>query len=157
MGGECWAAVSGHAGEDEGVSQRMLYGAEHVRRYVETGGDEGYIWRRGTTILILTTTGRVSGKERSTALIFAENDGRYLVVASNGGDDEHPGWFKNLRERPDVTVQVKGDRFPARARAANPDERARLWPQMAEIWPDYNTYQKRTEREIPIVILERAA
>ncbi len=135
----------------------MLYGAEHVRRYVETGGDEGYIWHRGTTILILTTTGRVSGKERSTALIFAENDGRYLVVASNGGDDEHPGWFKNLRERPDVTVQVKGDRFAARARAANADERARLWPQMAEIWPDYNSYQKRTEREIPIVILERAA
>jgi deazaflavin-dependent oxidoreductase (nitroreductase family) len=135
----------------------MLYGREHVRRYLETDGDEGYVWRRGTTILILTTKGRVSGKERDTALIFRENDGRYLVVASNGGNDEHPGWFKNLREHPDVTVQVKGDRFAARARTADADERARLWPEMTAVWPDYDTYQKRTLREIPIVILERAA
>jgi deazaflavin-dependent oxidoreductase (nitroreductase family) len=135
----------------------MLYGREHVRRYVETDGDEGYIWRRGTTILILTTTGRVSGRSHDTALIFREDDGRYLVVASNGGRDEHPAWFKNLRAHPDVTVQVKGDRFPARARAAYADERPRLWPQMTEVWPDYDAYQKRTDREIPLVILERVA
>jgi deazaflavin-dependent oxidoreductase (nitroreductase family) len=135
----------------------MLYGREHVRRYLETDGEEGYVWRRGTTILILTTVGRVSGKERNNALIFRENDGRYLVVASNGGNDEHPGWFKNLRAHPDVTVQVKGDRFAARARAANADERARLWHEMTEVWPDYDSYQKKTNREIPVVILERAA
>lgn len=135
----------------------MLYGKEHVRRYLETEGDEGYVWRRDTTILILTTTGRVTGKERRTPLIFRESDGRYVVVASNGGNDEHPDWFKNLLAHPDVTVQVKGDRFRARARAANPDERARLWPEMAEVWPDYDRYQKRTGREIPVVLLERAA
>jgi len=135
----------------------MLYGKEHVRRYLETDGDEGYVWRRDTTILILTTTGRVTGKERRTPLIFRESDGRYVVMASNGGNDEHPDWFKNLLAHPDVTVQVKGDRFRARARAANPDERARLWPEMAEVWPDYDKYQKRTVREIPVVLLERAA
>ena len=135
----------------------MLYGKEHVRRYLETDGDEGYVWRRDTTILILTTTGRVTRKERRTPLIFRESDGRYVVVASNGGNDEHPDWFKNLLAHPDVTVQVKGDRFRARARAANPDERARLWPEMAEVWPDYDRYQKRTGREIPVVLLERAA
>ena len=135
----------------------MLYGREHVRRYLETDGDEGYIWRRGTTILILTTTGRVSGRRRDTALIFRENDGRYLVVASNGGRPDHPSWFENLRADPDVTVQVKGDRFAARAHAADADERARLWPQMTEVWPDYDAYQKKTDREIPLVILERVA
>jgi len=135
----------------------MLYGREHVRRYLETDGDKGYIWRRGTTILILTTTGRVSGRRRDTALIFRENDGRYLVVASNGGRPDHPSWFENLRADPDVTVQVKGDRFAARARAADADERARLWPQMTEVWPDYDAYQKKTDREIPLVVLERVA
>ena len=135
----------------------MLYGREHVRRYLETDGDEGYIWRRGTTILILTTTGRVSGRRRDTALIFRENDGRYLVVASNGGRPDHPSWFENLRADPDVTVQVKGDRFAAQARAADADERARLWPQMTEVWPDYDAYQKKTDREIPLVVLERVA
>ncbi|HJU98262.1 MAG TPA: nitroreductase family deazaflavin-dependent oxidoreductase [Jiangellaceae bacterium] len=137
--------------------ETMLYGREHVRRYVETDGDEGYVWRRGTTILILTTKGRVSGKERDTPLIFREHDGRYLVVASNGGNRDHPSWFKNLRANPDVTVQVKGDRFAARARAADADERARLWPVMTEVWPDYDAYQKKTDREIPVVILERTA
>jgi deazaflavin-dependent oxidoreductase (nitroreductase family) len=135
----------------------MLYGREHVRRYVETDGDEGYIWRRGTTILILTTKGRVSGKERETPLIFREHDGRYLVVASNGGNADHPSWFKNLRANPDVMVQVKGDRFAARASAADSDERSRLWPVMTEVWPDYDVYQKKTDREIPVVVLERTA
>jgi deazaflavin-dependent oxidoreductase (nitroreductase family) len=135
----------------------MLYGREHVRRYLETDGAEGYVWRRGTTILILTTKGRVSGRERDTPLIFREHDGRYLVVASNGGNPDHPSWFKNLRANPDVTVQVKGDRFAARARAAAADERARLWPQMTEVWPDYDAYQKKTDREIPLVVLERVA
>jgi deazaflavin-dependent oxidoreductase (nitroreductase family) len=86
----------------------MLYGREHVRRYLETDGEEGYVWRRGTTILILTTKGRVSGKTYLTPLIFREHDGRYLVVASNGGNDEHPAWFKNLQKNPEVDVQVKG-------------------------------------------------
>ncbi|MGH8774336.1 MAG: nitroreductase family deazaflavin-dependent oxidoreductase [Jiangellaceae bacterium] len=133
----------------------MLFGQEHVRRYRQTDGEEGYNWRRGTTILILSTTGRVSGKKYDKPLIFREHKGRYLVVASNGGDHEHPEWFKNLQKKPDVDVQVKGDHFAARARAAAPVERAELWRMMNEAWPDYDTYQKKTDREIPVVILER--
>jgi deazaflavin-dependent oxidoreductase (nitroreductase family) len=132
----------------------MLYGREHVRRYLETDGEEGYVWRRGTTILILTTRGRVSGKTYLTPLIFREHDGRYLVVASNGGNDEHPAWFKNLQKNPEVDVQVKGERFPARARAATSEERRAMWPYMTEVWPDYDTYQTKTDRQIPVVVLE---
>jgi deazaflavin-dependent oxidoreductase (nitroreductase family) len=130
-----------------------LFGAEHVRRYDATGGDEGHEWR-GTTTLILTTTGRRSGGPRSTPLIYQEDGGRYVVVASKGGADEHPGWYLNLRAAPEVLVQVKGDRFTARARTAVGEERRRLWGLMARAWPDYDAYQRRTAREIPVVVLE---
>jgi deazaflavin-dependent oxidoreductase (nitroreductase family) len=133
-----------------------LYGAEHVRRYLETDGEVGYRWRRGAPILILTTTGRRSGEPRLKPLIFAEDDGRYVVVASKGGAKRHPDWYLNLRDDPDVQVQVKADRFAARARTAEGEERERLWRQMAEIWPAYDDYQTQTDRTIPVVVLERA-
>jgi deazaflavin-dependent oxidoreductase (nitroreductase family) len=133
-----------------------LYGAEHVRRYLETDGEVGYRWRNGAPILILTTTGRRSGEPRLKPLIFGEDDGRYVVVASRGGAQHHPGWYLNLAADPDVHVQVKADRFPARARTAEGDERERLWKRMAEIWPAYDDYRQRTDREIPVVVLERA-
>jgi deazaflavin-dependent oxidoreductase (nitroreductase family) len=131
----------------------MLFGQEHVERYVATDGDEGHEWQ-GTTALILTTTGRRSGEPRSTPLIYQAHDDAYLVVASNGGADE-PAWFLNLRAEPDVTVQVLADRFDARARVAEPDERAEMWPTMTAVWPAYDDYQEKADREIPIVVLER--
>ena len=134
----------------------QLYGAEHVRRYLETDGEVGYRWRNGAPILILTTTGRRSGEERLRPLIFGEDDGRYVVVASQGGAPMHPDWYLNLDADPNVHVQIKGDRFAARARTAEGEERERLWRTMAEIWPPYDEYQRRTEREIPVVVLERA-
>jgi deazaflavin-dependent oxidoreductase (nitroreductase family) len=134
----------------------QLYGAEHVRRYLETDGEVGYRWRNGAPILILTTTGRRSGEERVKPLIFGEDDGRYVVVASKGGAKHHPDWYLNLRAEPDVHVQVKADRFRARARTAEGEERARLWERMAEIWPAYDDYRQKTDREIPVVVLERA-
>lgn len=134
----------------------MLFGAEHVRRYVETDGDEGYRWYRDTTILILTTTGRKTGRKHHHALIFREDDGRFVVVASKGGASRHPDWYLNLKEDPRVEVQVKDDRFPAVARDATGDERSRLWKSMNEVWPDYEGYQAKTSREIPVVVLERA-
>ena len=76
-----------------------------------------------------------------------------MIVASQGGKPTHPDWYLNLSADPDVQVQVKGDRFPARARTAEGDERERLWRQMAQIWPAYDDYQQKTEREIPVVIL----
>jgi len=80
-----------------------------------------------------------------------------MIVASKGGNPQHPAWYLNLRDEPEVQVQIKADKFPAKARDATPEERPQLWEQMTEIWPDYDSYQEKTDREIPIVILERAA
>jgi deazaflavin-dependent oxidoreductase (nitroreductase family) len=127
---------------------------EHLRRYVETGGEDGHLWE-GVPTLLLTTTGRRTGQPFTTPLIYGQDGGRYLVVASRGGAPEHPGWYKNLVAHPEVGVQIKADRFRARARTATPDEKPALWKLMASIWPSYDEYQTRTEREIPVVILER--
>jgi deazaflavin-dependent oxidoreductase (nitroreductase family) len=132
-----------------------LFGKEHVDRYRATGGEEGYEWQNGTTILLLTTTGRKSGKHYTSPLIFREHDGTYIVVASKGGAPEAPDWFKNLEADPAVDVQVKDDAFAARARVADADEKPELWKLMAEVWPDYDKYQQKTDREIPVVVLER--
>jgi deazaflavin-dependent oxidoreductase (nitroreductase family) len=132
-----------------------LFGEEHVRRYVETDGEEGYVWREGSPILLLTTTGRKSGKEHTMPLIFGEADGSQVLVASRGGAPEHPGWYLNLEANPEVGVQVKADTFRARARTAEGEERERLWKAMNEIWPHYDEYQTKTDREIPVVVLER--
>src|SRR5688572_4521754 len=126
-----------------------LHGAEHVRAYRETDGEHGHDWRRGTSTLLLTTRGRRSGEPRTAALIYGRAGGDYVVVASKGGSPVHPGWYANLRENPDVEVQVKADRFMATARTATPEERPRLWQEMTSHWPDYDEYQKRTDREIP--------
>jgi deazaflavin-dependent oxidoreductase (nitroreductase family) len=132
-----------------------LFGQEHVRVYRETGGERGYNWRGGTTILLLTTTGRSSGQERTTPLIYREDDGRWIVVASKGGAPDHPGWFKNLEKDQDATMQVKDQVIPVRASVAEGEERERLWKAMAEVWPPYDEYQTKTDRQIPVVILSR--
>jgi deazaflavin-dependent oxidoreductase (nitroreductase family) len=137
------------AGDDD------LFGQEHVRRYRETDGEHGYHWK-GTTILLLSTTGRVSGQERTTPLIHRTDDGHWVVVASKGGAPDHPSWFKNLQANPQATIQVKGEVIPVRASVAEGEERERLWRLMTEDWPDYDDYQRRTDREIPVVVFERA-
>jgi len=133
-----------------------LHGEEHVRRYRETDGEVGHIWKRGSKTLLLTTKGRKTGEPRTTPLIYEEDDGKYVIVASKGGAPEHPGWYRNLAKDPQVELQVKDDVFPARARTATGEERERLWKLAAKQWPDYDQYQTRTEREIPVVVLERA-
>lgn len=133
----------------------MLFGQEHVDHYLATDGREGYDWRNGTTILLLTTTGRRSGQPRVMPLIFRPWGDKYVVVASKGGAPDNPHWYKNLVAQPEVEVQVKGDRFAARARDASAEERPELWRLMTEVWPDYDGYQKKTERQIPVVVLER--
>lgn len=134
----------------------MLFGQDHVDRYRATDGEEGFVWRRGTTILLLTTRGRRSGAERTTPLIFRPHGDGWMIVASRGGTDEAPGWYLNLKADPHVRVQVRGDVFDAHARDATPEEQPQLWREMAEVWPDYDAYQERTERRIPVVVLERA-
>jgi deazaflavin-dependent oxidoreductase (nitroreductase family) len=133
-----------------------LYGDEHVERYLATDGEEGHEWLNGTTILILFTKGRKSGEQRRHALIYREYDGKYLIVASKGGAPEPPAWFRNLEANPEVEVQVKGERFTAHARVATPEEKPDMWKHMTEVWPDYDEYQTKTDREIPVVVLERA-
>jgi proline iminopeptidase len=132
-----------------------LFGEEHVRRYRETNGEEGHLWREGSTVLLLTTTGRKTGNETTTPLIYSRDGGNPVVVASKGGTPEHPGWYLNLSKNPEVGVQILADRFRARARTTEGDERERLWRQMNEVWPHYAEYQQKTDRQIPVVVLER--
>ncbi|MEA2220115.1 MAG: hypothetical protein QOJ35_2741 [Solirubrobacteraceae bacterium] len=131
-----------------------LFGAEHVRVYRETGGARGYRWR-DALILLLTTTGRTSGEPRTTPLIHAVDGDRWVIVASKGGAPDHPGWYQNLQADPHATIQVQADEIPVTARTATGEERARLWGAMNEAWPAYDDYQRKTEREIPVVVLER--
>ena len=132
-----------------------LFGQEHVQRYRETGGRVGHDWKKGAPVLLLTTKGRRSGEERTIPLIYQKWDGAYLLVASQGGMPKHPAWYLNIQEEPKVELQVWDERFTARARTATPDERPAMWRQMTEVWPDYDDYQERTDREIPVVVLER--
>jgi deazaflavin-dependent oxidoreductase (nitroreductase family) len=134
----------------------MLYGKEHVERYQATDGGEGYIWRNGTTILLLHTKGRRTGKDVVSPLIYRDYGEKYLVVASKGGAPEPPDWYRNLVANREVTVQIKGDTFPVTARDASPEEKPAMWRHMTEVWPDYDEYQKKTDREIPVVVLEKA-
>ena len=133
-----------------------LFGEEHVERYRETGGEVGHIWKEGSTVLLLTTTGRKSGEPRTTPLIYAQDGDHYVIVASKGGAPAHPGWYENLSRNPEVELQVKDDVFKAHARTASGEERERLWAKANEVWRHYDEYQQQTDREIPVVVLERA-
>ena len=133
----------------------MLFGEEHVERYLATDGREGHEWR-GTQVLLLTTTGRRSGEQRIAPLIYGRDGDRVMVVASKGGADAPPAWYLNLEADPEVEVQILGERFAARARDATSEEKPTLWRTMVAEWPAYEEYQRKTSREIPVVILERA-
>jgi deazaflavin-dependent oxidoreductase (nitroreductase family) len=129
-----------------------LLGPEHVRRYQETDGAVGYLWN-GVPILLLTTTGRRSGQPRTTPLIFARNGEDYLVVASMGGAPRHPWWYENLLVDPDAEIQVKAEHLAVTARTASDEEKPDLWEIVSDQWPTYHTYQTRTQRIIPVVVL----
>jgi deazaflavin-dependent oxidoreductase (nitroreductase family) len=130
----------------------LLLGEEHVQRYQETDGEVGYIWN-GVPILLLTTTGRKSGLPRTTPLIFAKDGDDYLVVASMGGAPQHPKWYGNLLAEPAARIQVRAAHVDVDARTADTDERGRLWKIVSEQWPNYDVYQTRTDRVIPVVVL----
>lgn len=127
---------------------------EHIDAYVATGGKEGHVWN-GVPTLLLTTTGRKTGQRHRTALIYGEDGGDYVIVASKGGAPADPAWYLNLTANREVEVQVGDDVFTAVAETVNDAERARLWPGMAKIWPDYDEYAKKTDRKIPVVVLRR--
>jgi deazaflavin-dependent oxidoreductase (nitroreductase family) len=139
------------------IEAETLFGREHVRRYQETAGAVGHIWKRGAKILLLTTSGRKTGRPTTTPLIYERDGDRYVIVASRGGAPKHPGWYLNLSKHPEVEVQVHDEVFHARARTVEGEERERLWRLAARQWPDYDEYVKRTDRRIPVVVLERTA
>jgi deazaflavin-dependent oxidoreductase (nitroreductase family) len=133
----------------------MLFGQEHVDRYVATDGEEGHDWQ-GTQTLLLTTTGRKSRRPITLPLIYGQHEDDYLLVASKGGAPQHPAWYLNLQANPEVEIQVKGNKMHARARTATAEEKRELWPIMTKEWPDYDHYQRKTDREIPLVVIEPA-
>lgn len=138
---------------DDVVDSPTDWVARHIRSYVETDGRKGHRqW--GVPNLLLTTRGRKSGQLRRTALIYGRDGGRYLLVASNGGKAANPGWCYNLLDHPEVWVQVAAEKFAAQARPASVEEKPRLWRIMAEMWPQYDAYQAKARRDIPLVILE---
>ena len=129
---------------------------DHLDRYIATDGEDGHMWN-GLPTLLLTTRGRQSGEGRQLPLIYGEHEGAYIVVASKGGHSHHPSWYLNLDENPDVELQVKAERFAAKARTAQGEERAKLWKLMSSIFPTYVEYKERAgSREIPVVVCERA-
>lgn len=127
---------------------------DHIHEYVESGGQKGHEWRQGVRTLLLTVKGRKSGVWRRTALIYGRDGENYIIVASNGGAEKHPLWYVNLKANPDAAIQVGPDKVNVRARTAAGEERERLWQTMAAIWPDYNDYRTKTDRQIPVVVLE---
>jgi deazaflavin-dependent oxidoreductase (nitroreductase family) len=127
---------------------------EHIRRYVETDGAEGAEYL-GYRALLLTTVGRRSGARRRTALYYGRDGDDYLLVASRGGDPNHPSWYLNIDANPEVEVQVGGEVFTARALTVEGAERARLWQRMVKTFPRYAEYQERTTRRLPVVVLRR--
>lgn len=129
-----------------------LIGEDHIRVYRETDGETGYIWN-GAPTLLLTTTGRKSGEPRTSALIFGRDGDDFLVVASTGGAPQHPAWYHNLTANPKAEIQVRAEHLAVTARTASEDEKARLWQIMTEVWPNYDVYQTRTDRAIPVVVL----
>jgi deazaflavin-dependent oxidoreductase (nitroreductase family) len=134
------------------VWRRMMGG--HTTVYRLSGGLIGHRFPGVPPTLLLDHVGAKSGTKRTTPLTYARDGEAYVIVASKGGHPKHPAWFHNLRAHPDVSIQVGTSRRPVRARIATPDERQRLWPKVVDVWPGYEGYQRRTGREIPLVMLE---
>ncbi|MFD4376788.1 nitroreductase family deazaflavin-dependent oxidoreductase [Streptomyces sp. NPDC058486] len=140
-------------GQDEVLDSSTSWVATHVKRYLASDGASGHIWY-GKPTLVLTTRGRTSGALRRTGLIYGEDGGNFVVVGSNGGSDRNPQWYLNLLADPRARIQVAADVHEVVAREAEGEERDRLWDAMVVIFPQYKSYRKKTERRIPVVVLE---
>ena len=138
---------------------------EHANRYISSGGSDGHMYKvtppglseMTVPSLLLTTKGRKSGEQFIFPLFYGEDDGKYFVIASKGGAPEHPGWYRNILADPVVEVHVGTKKLKARARTADGAERTRLWKKSLDFWPPYADYQTKTQREIPVVVLEPVA
>ena len=137
---------------DNPIDSPTEWARDHAEKYVESGGQEGHVWN-GVPTLLLTTKGRRSGQARRTPLIYGEHDGKYVIVASLGGAPRHPLWYENLTADPHVRIQVGDKVLDANARTATPQEKPELWSLMTGIFPNYDDYQRKTDRDIPVVVL----
>ena len=139
--------------EKEVLDSPTEWVADHIHRYVKSGGEDGHIWK-GVPTLLLTTVGRKTGLGRRTALIYGTDGDDYIIVASKGGHPSHPLWFENLVVEPIVDVQVGSEVFSARASIIVDESRyQRIWAHMVSIWPGFDEYRLRTTRVIPLVAL----
>jgi deazaflavin-dependent oxidoreductase (nitroreductase family) len=138
---------------DEPTEPPKGFARDHLRRDLASDGAKGHEWQKGVFTLLLTTVGRRTGQARQTPLIYGRDGDNYLVVASLGGSPVAPQWYTNLQANPRVRIQVGADVMDADARTATPEEKSRLWPVMTKIWKHYDSYQRKTTRDIPIVIL----
>ena len=127
----------------------------HTAAYRASRGLIGHRLPFAPPMLLLDHVGAKSGRRRTSPLAYARDGDDLVIVASKGGHPKHPAWFHNLRANPETTVQVGSERRPVRARVAKPQERKRLWPKVVEVYGGYEDYQRATDREIPLVILER--
>lgn len=143
-----------NAPDEEVLDSPVGWVAKHVQGYLDSDGVKGARYY-GQDALLLTTRGRRSGQLRRTALYYGRDGERFILVASNGGSAKHPLWYLNILDEPRVEVQAGAEVFAARARSATIEERPRLWELVTSMWPQYATYQKRTQREIPVVVVER--
>jgi len=146
----------------EATGKPPAWVTEHLRIYRESGGTEGHLfdstaagWHGPVPCLLLTTVGRRSGKKQTSPMFYSTAGEAYVVAGSKGGADTQPGWYLNLRANPVVEVQVGREQFTARARVATGKEREQLWEQMVQLCALYRDYQKKTKREIPVVVLEK--
>jgi deazaflavin-dependent oxidoreductase (nitroreductase family) len=136
---------------------------DHMRVYLESGGKQGHMFDASFAnpgigelpTLLLTTVGRKSGKKRMTPLIYGVVDGNHIIIGSKGGSQTHTGWYFNLLENPAAEIQVGTEHFKVRARMAQGDERTKIWAHMLSVFPTFGEYQSKTDREIPVVVLEK--
>jgi deazaflavin-dependent oxidoreductase (nitroreductase family) len=135
-----------------------------VQRFGQyVGGAQTWLYRatggrlagsfRGAPVLLLTTIGRKSGQERTCPLLYLRDGDDYVIVASKGGFPSHPAWFLNLQANPAVTIQAGADTVSVQARVLSGDEKSRVWPRLVQLYADYQSYQDRTDRDIPVVAL----
>jgi F420H(2)-dependent quinone reductase len=135
------------------VTRRLMAG--HTAVYRLTRGVVGHKLPGGPPMLLLDHVGAKSGKKRTSPLMYVQDGDDVVLVASKGGYPKNPAWFHNLKANPETVVQIGSEKRPVRARVATDEERERLWPKAVEAYGGYAGYQKRTDRKIPLVVLER--
>jgi deazaflavin-dependent oxidoreductase (nitroreductase family) len=141
-------------GEYEPSSAKWV--RDQVEEYESSGGTRGTTLR-GVPVVVITSVGAGSGKLRKNPVMRVEHDGVYAAVASKGGAPEHPAWYRNIMEHPLVELQDGPEKADYRAHEASGEERERWWERAVEVWPDYAEYQTKTDRQIPVLVLERAS